>query len=166
MASKSNFSVVIDIGTSKIVALAGKKTEAGKIEISGVAKTPSKGIKRGVVFNIDEVADSINQALFQLEKQIDEEITYVDVAYAGQYIKTVDFQNSKFTSDEGIVSKFDIDHLYNEAKKTELEQGFKIIQVIPKSFVIDDETTELNPVGITGRKVEANYKLVIIPEEY
>lgn len=166
MASKSNFSVVIDIGTSKIVALAGKKTEAGKIEISGVAKTPSKGIKRGVVFNIDEVADSINQVLVQLEKQIDEEITYVNVAYAGQYIKTIDFQNSKFTSDEGIVSKFDIDHLYNEAKKTELEQGFKIIQVIPKSFVIDDEITELNPVGITGRKVEANYKLVIITEEY
>jgi cell division protein FtsA len=88
------------------------------------------------------------------------------VAYAGQHLKTINFKNSKFTSEEGIVTQFDIDHLYNEAQNVELEKGYKVIQVIPKSFIIDNEISELNPVGITGRKIEANYKLVVLPETY
>lgn len=166
MASKSNISVVIDIGTSKMVAVAGEKNELGKAEILGVAKTISKGIKRGVIFNIDETAHSIQNLISQIEDQIEQEVTSASVAYAGQYMKTIDYQNSKFTSEEGIVSKFDIDHLYNEAKKVEFEQDYRIIQVIPTSFVIDNEITELNPVGITGREIIANYKLVIAPEIY
>jgi cell division protein FtsA len=166
MASKSNLSVVIDIGTSKIVALAGEKNGQGKVEVLGAAKILSKGIKRGVVFNIEEAADSIGKCLTELEAQLDEEIVQVNVAYAGQHMKTIDYHRSKFTSDEGIVTQFDIDHLYNETKQMEFEQAYKIIQVIPTSFVVDDEITEQNPVGITGRKIEAYYKLVVIPIPY
>lgn len=166
MASGKNLSVVIDIGTSKIVALAGRRNEFGKVEVYGHSKTNSKGIKRGVVFNVDDAADSINRVISDLESQIEEDIKSASVAYAGQHMKTIDFQNSKYTSDEGVVSKFDIDHLYNEAKKVELEQAYKIIQVIPTSFVIDNEITELNPVGITGREIVANYKLVVVPDSY
>ena len=166
MALKSNLSVVIDIGTSKIVALAGVENEQGKIEVLGVAKTFSKGIKRGVVYNIDEAANSIENAISELESQLEVEIKYANVAYAGQQIKTVDFHNSKFTSDEGIVSKFDIDHLYNEAKKAEYKAEYKIIQVIPTSFLIDNEIAESSPVGTTGREIVANYKLVVMPEIY
>lgn len=164
MASKSNLSVVIDIGTSKIAALAGQKTEEGKLEILGIAKTPSKGIKRGVVFNIDEVAASINLVLKQLESQVEEGIKSVNVAFAGQQMKILNHHGSRFTSEEGVVTKFDINELYNEAKNLEIEQGFKILHVIPQSFIIDEEISELNPVGITGRKIEANYKLITIPE--
>jgi len=64
-----------------------------------------------------------------------------------------------------VVSQFDIDHLYNEVLKAELEPGYQIIKVIPTSFIIDNET-ELNPVGITGRQIIANYKLLVLPEEY
>jgi cell division protein FtsA len=166
MASKSNLSVVIDIGTSKIVALAGVKNGQGKVEVLGVAKTLSKGIKRGVVFNIEEAANAIEKCLLELESQLDEEIVRVEVAYAGQHMKTIDYHKSKFTSDEGIVTRFDIDHLYNEAKAVEFEQAYKIIQVIPTSFVVDDEITEQNPVGITGRKIDAYYKLVVMPTHY
>lgn len=166
MASKSNLSVVIDIGTSKIVAIAGVKNEYGKIEVLGVAKTISKGIKRGVVFNIDEAANSIKETLSLLESQIDEEISQANIAYSGQFMKTIDFHNSKDISDKGLVSEFDVDQLYNEAKKVEFEQEYKIIQVIPTSFVIDNESTVSNPVGTTGREIVANYKLVVIPQNY
>ncbi len=166
MASKSNLSVVIDIGTSKIVAIAGSKNEYGKVEVLGVAKTISKGIKRGVVFNIDEAANSIKEALSLLESQIEEEILQVNIAYSGQFMKTIDFHNSKDISDKGLVSEFDVDQLYNEAKKVEFEQEYKIIQVIPTSFVIDNESTVSNPVGTTGREIVANYKLVVIPQIY
>ncbi len=166
MAAKNSLTVVLDIGTLKTVALAGVKNEQGKVVVMGAAKTVSRGIKRGLVYNIDEAAQSIGKVLSKLEDQLEEEIAEVDVAYAGQYMKTIDYRNSRFTSDEGVVSKFDVDHLYNETKKIEFEQDYKIIQVIPTSFVIDNETTDLNPVGITGREITAHYKLVVIPKAY
>lgn len=166
MASKNNFSVVIDIGTSKLVAIAGQRSENREIEILAFAKTPSRGIKRGIVFNVEEAANSISVLLEEIETQLNEKITQVDVAYAGQHMKMVDYKTSRFTSDDGVVSEFEIQDLYNEAKKVEVEKGYKLIKVIPNSFVVDDETTDLNPVGITGKKIEANYKLVLIPEVY
>jgi cell division protein FtsA len=165
MATKSKLSVVIDIGTSKLVAIAGTKNEAGKLEISGVAKAPAKGIKRGVIFNIEEVAVSVKELLAALETKINERIEEVHVAYAGQHMKTVHFQRAKFTSDDGVVSKADIDSLYEQAKNAEIEEGYKLVEVIPVSYIIDNEMIE-KPIGTTGRKVEANYKLLIIPNSY
>ena len=78
MASKQNFSVVIDLGTSKLVPLAGRLTEQGKTEILGLSKMPSKGIKRGVIFNIEEAADALTKLLEPLDEQLEEEITTVD----------------------------------------------------------------------------------------
>ncbi len=165
MASKNNLTVVLDIGTSKMVTVAGHKTDNGNLEIAGIAKVASKGIKRGIIFNIEEVAASIKQVLSELESGIQEKIELVHVAYAGQHFKTVGFQCSKNTSGEGIVSQNDIDQLFNEAKNAEIGNGYKIIDVIPGAYVIDDET-ELNPVGITGKNITAKYKLVVLPEEY
>ncbi len=165
MASKNKLSVVIDIGTSKIVAIAGSNNEAGKMEISGVAKVPAKGIRRGIIFNIDEVAATVKELLEILESKINEHIEEVHVAYAGQHMKTVHFERTKFTSDDGIVSKSDIDSLYEQARISEIEEGYKLVEIIPVSFVIDNEPIE-NPVGSTGRKVEANFKLLVMPNSY
>lgn len=165
MASKSKLSVVLDIGTSKLVAIAGHKNEFGNIEISGIAKVASRGIKRGVVSNIEEAAIAINQVLKDLEAKIEEKIENVNIAFAAHHFTTLPYQCSKFTSDEGVVSQFDIEHLMNEAAKVNLEAGFKLIKVIPKAYVIDGET-EINPVGITGREVVANYNLLIVSEHY
>lgn len=165
MAVKSKLTIVLDIGTSKMVAIAGYKNESGSIEISGVSKTVSKGIKRGVVFNIEEAAASVKQVLADLEAKIGEEINMVNVAFAGHHFNTVAYQCSKFTSDEGVVSQFDIKHLMNEASGVDLEPGFKLIKVIPRSYVIDGEP-ELNPVGITGREIIAHFNLLVLPEEY
>ena len=165
MASKSKLSVVIDIGTSKFVAIAGTKNEAGKFEISAIAKTPAKGIRRGIIFNIEEVAVSVKELLDTIESKINERIENVQVAYAGQHMKTVHFQRVKFTSEDGIVTRSDIDGLLEQAKSAEIEEGYKLVEVIPVSFVIDNETME-NPVGSTGRKVEANFKLLIMPNSY
>ncbi|TNF41140.1 MAG: cell division protein FtsA [Bacteroidetes bacterium] len=165
MASKNKLSVVIDIGTSKLTAIAGSKNEAGKLEIMGLAKTQAKGIKRGIIFNIEEVADSVKELLVTLESGINERIEAVHVAYAGQHAKTIHFQRVKLTSEDGIVSKSDIDSLFEQAKNAEIEEGYKLVEIIPVSYVIDNEMIE-KPVGTTGRKIEANYKLLIIPNSY
>ena len=165
MATKNKLSVIIDIGTSKLVAIAGSKNEVGKLEISAVAKVLAKGVRRGIIFNIEEVAESVKELLGILGSKINENIEEVHVAYAGQYMKTVHFERTKFTSDDGIVSKSDIDSLFEQARCAEIEEGYKLVEIIPVSFVIDNEPME-NPVGSTGRKVEANFKLLVMPNSY
>ena len=164
MASKNNLSVVIDIGTSKIVGLAGQKTEDGKIEIRGISKVLSRGIKRGVVFNIGEVAASLNELISDLQRQTQEKIVSAAVTFAGQHIKTENYSGYRFTSEEGIVTAFDVNELYSEAKNTEVEKDYSIIHIIPQCYIIDDDIREVNPVGIAGKKLEAQFKLLVIPE--
>ncbi len=166
MDPKEKLSVVVDIGTSKMVAVAGTKNESGKLEIAGIAKTGARGIKRGVVYNIEEAAASVQELIQQLENRIGENVESVKVAYAGQHMKTLHFQRSRLTSDEGIVSKSDIEYLVEQAKTCELEEGYRLMEVIPVAFFVDNEIIERNPVGITGRKIEAHFKLLAIPNSY
>jgi cell division protein FtsA len=166
MASKSNFSVVIDVGTAKLAAFAGVKNEEDKMEILAAAKVPSKGIKRGVVLNIDEAANAVEQLLEEIQQQVDGKITKVDLAYAGQPMKIFDFKGSRLTSGEGMVTQADVDELYREAENVGLDEDFRILHINPLSFVVDEEPAELNPVGAIGRKIEATFKLIAVPEIY
>ena len=164
MASKTNLSVVIDAGTTKITALAGIKNSEGKMEILGASKLPSKGIKRGVIFNIEEAATSIGQVIDDLAGQVDGKIEKVDIAYAGQPMKIYEYKGTRLTSGDGVVTENDVNELYNEAKELNIEQEFTILHILPQSFVIDDEIVDLSPVGITGRKIEATYKIIAVPQ--
>ncbi len=166
MASKQNFSVVIDLGTSKLVALAGKLTELGKMEILGLSKMPSKGIKRGVIFNIDEAADAITALLENLAGQFDEEINTVDVIMAGSKMRTIDYQCTALTSGEGFVTARDVERLMEEARNVSIQQDYKVVKVIPASYIIDDENEVEKPVGSTGQKLDARFKLIVVPEVY
>ncbi len=166
MASKSNFSVVIDVGTSKLAAFAGIKTEEEKMEILGAARVPAKGIKRGVVLNIDEAADSVEQLLNEIQKQVDGKITKVDIAYAGQPMKIAEHKGYRYSSGEGLVTQNDVDELYREAKNLQVEKDFTILHIIPQVYIIDDEPSGLNPVGVTGQKIEAVFKIIMVPEIY
>lgn len=166
MALQSNLSVVIDIGTSKMVAMAGRVTDDGKMEILGIAKVQSKGIKRGVVFNLAEAAGAITEVLELLDQQLgDMEIEVVDVAYAGKNIRTIDYKTSCFTGDEGVITNDHIEDLYEKAKNLQLKNDYRVLKVIPTSFIIDDEIEERKPVGATGRKIEAHYKLAVMPNQ-
>ncbi len=166
MASKQELSVVIDLGTSKMVALAGKLTELGKMEVKGIAKVASEGIKRGVVSNIEEAAGAFIELLEELENQIDEPIEVVHLALAGAKMKTIDYKCSALTSGEGFVTARDVQQLLDEAKNVVLKQDYTVAKVIPTSYIIDDENEVEKPVGSTGRKIEANFKLVVLPQEY
>lgn len=166
MALKTNFSVVIDIGTSKMAALAGRKYEEGKFDILASATVPSKGIKRGTILNIDEAAAAVSQLINELERQMDEDITGVSIAYAGQPMKVYKFSAERMTSGEGMVTREDVDELYREAVNVQVESGFTILHIIPQSYLIDGEISELMPVGITGRKIEATFKIISVPEDY
>lgn len=166
MAIKQEINIVVDIGTSKIRGLAGTKTEDGRIEILGFATLPSRGIKRGIVLNIEEFSDVLRQLIAHLEEQADIEIQLVDVAMAGQAVQTRIFDGIRYTSGNGIVNTGDIEYLLNEAKNMPLEPGYKIYHIVPQYYTIDDEPNISVPVGHAGRKVHARYKLIIAPKSY
>ncbi|HSH50908.1 MAG TPA: cell division protein FtsA, partial [Bacteroidales bacterium] len=152
----------IDIGTTKIVAIVGKKKENGKIDILGISKTPSKGVKRGVVQNIEEAVNSIQKTVEDVQFTIGKEISEVFVGIAGQHIRSIKnrgYINRDSYDDE--ITRKDIDDLINDMYKIPIDFGEEIIHVLPQNYIVDNETGIKNPVGMSGKRVEANFHIVI-----
>lgn len=164
MASEKNLSVVIDIGTSKVVGLAGLCTEEGKIEIAASASVPSKGIKRGTVFNIDEVAITLRKLLDKLEEQLEAEISSVSICYAGQNLKCISIENST-SSSNGEITEDMVGQLFQEANNYDVGDEESILHVISQKYLVDDENEVDSPIGISGNKLDARFKLLVVPKK-
>ncbi len=165
MATKQEFAAVVDIGSTKITALAGIKTEDGKLEILGQAVVPSRGIKRGIVQNPEEFSVAVRLLVSDLEKQSGWKIKVADATLAGQGVNTVIFEGVRYI-ETGTVSQHDVDYLENEASNMPLESGYRIYHVFPRNFEIDDDPNVSRPVGHEGRKLTARYTLVTAPASY
>jgi len=165
MASKQEFKVVVDIGTTKITALAGIRNENSRIEILGHDRVPSRGIKRGIVQNPEEFAGALRHLITRLEEQVEGKIRVVDVTMAGQGITTLTFEGTRYI-ESGLVSQFDVDYLEKEAYNMPLEPGYRIYHMFPKSYAIGDESNVIVPVGHEGRKMTACYTLITAPASY
>jgi len=162
MAQKHEYIAAIDIGTTKIVALVARKEADGSLRIIGFGKSPSKGVKRGVVLNIEETANAIIVAVNQAKEASGVDFKDVFIGIAGQHIKSMKNRHSKYieTTDNEI-TKGDIEELISDMYKISLEAGEEIIHVIPQNYIVDNETGIRNPVGMFGKKLEANYHIVV-----
>jgi cell division protein FtsA len=161
MSQQNSIIAAIDIGTTKIVTIAGQMVN-NKIEIVGMSKTPSKGVKRGVVMNIEDAISAIQYTVEEVQRQIGFRIREAYIGIAGQHIYSV--QNRGYVlrdSFEEEITKADTDKLLAEMYKTSLQPGEEIIHVIPQSYVVDNETGVRNPVGMFGKRLEGNYHIVI-----
>ncbi len=162
MSRTNEYITAVDIGTTKIVAIVGKKAPNGRLEILGMGQAPSTGVKRGVVLNIDETANSIQQAVSQAEEASGIKFENVYVGIAGQHIKSVKNRGIKYLDTElGEITQQVVDELFNDMKKLPIEAGEEIIHVIPQSYIVDSESGVKNPVGMTGRRLEGNFHIVI-----
>ncbi|MFC2152951.1 cell division protein FtsA [Bacteroidota bacterium] len=162
MSQKEDFVAAIDIGTTKIVAIVGQRKENGKIEILGISKTASKGVKRGVVLNIEEAVNSIQKTVEDVQFTIGKQISDVYVGIAGQHIKSIKnrgYINRDSYDDE--ITKDDINALIQDMYKIPIDVGEEIIHVLPQNYIVDNETGVKNPVGMSGKRVEANFHIVI-----
>jgi len=152
----------LDIGTTKIAAIVGRRNEYGKIEILGSGKTESIGVKRGVVSNIENTVQSIKKAIQEAEQKSSAEIKYVNVGIAGQHIKSLQHRGSiirKSYDDE--ISQEDIDVLHNNMYNLNMSPGEEIIDVIPQEYIIDNEQGIKQPIGMLGNSLEANFHIII-----
>ncbi len=162
MSRTNEYITAVDIGTTKIVAIVGKKAPNGRLEILGMGQAPSTGVKRGVVLNIDETASSIQLAVSQAEEASGIKFENVYVGIAGQHIKSVKNRGIKYLDTElGEITQQVVDELFNDMKKLPIEAGEEIIHVIPQSYIVDNESGVKNPVGMTGRRLEGNFHIVI-----
>ncbi len=162
MNPQQNIVAAIDIGTTKIVAIIGKKDDTGKIDIMGYGKARSTGVKRGVVLNIEQTVNAIREAVTQAQEQAGLTITDAYVGIAGQHIRSSRNRGyiNRDSYDEEI-SREDVDALINDMRKYPIEVGEEIIHVLPQNFIVDNETGVKNPAGMFGKRLEANFHIVI-----
>src|SRR4026207_702421 len=154
--------VGLDIGTTKIAVIAGRKNEFGKLEILGFGRANSNGVKHGQVLNIDETIKAINSALQNcLASNPGLEIKEVYVGIAGQHIKSLQTRGDIVRQDnEEEISQKEIDQLVADQYKTYIPAGDQIIDVIPQEFTIDNFQNIPNPIGYGGVKVGANFHII------
>ncbi len=157
----SEIVVGLDIGTTKIVAIVGRRNEFGKIEILGMGKSESYGVARGVVQNIDQTVQSIRTAVADAENKSGVDIKVVNVGIAGQHIKSNQHRGIKTRSsiDEEISQK-DIDSLIDDMYRLAMAPGEEIIHVLPQEYIIDNESGIKNPIGMSGIRLEANFHII------
>ena len=162
MSKKEQYVAAIDIGTTKIVAIVGRKNENGKIEILGLSKALSKGVKRGVVLNIEETVNAIETTVTDVQKRSGINFSEVFVGIAGQHIKSMKTRGYIMRdSYEDEIHKEDVFRLIEDMHKIHIDIGEEIIHVIPQNFIVDNETGVKNPIGMCGRRLEANFHIVI-----
>lgn len=153
--------VALDIGTTKVCCLAGRKTAHGKIEIIGVGKVESIGVLRGVVSNIEKTVTAIREAVEIAERQAGMKFREVHVGIAGQHIKSLQHRGILTReSDHTEINDRDIDRLVNDMFKLVLPPGDKIIHVFPQEFTVDNEQGITDPVGMCGVRLEANFHII------
>jgi cell division protein FtsA len=162
MRQKDNIVAAIDIGTTKIVSVIGRRDEKGRMEILGLGKTASKGVKRGVVLNIEETVNAIHETTMEAQKQSGIQFRDVFVGIAGQHIKSVKNRGYiNIGSDRDEITEDDLKALLKDMENIPIEMGEEIIHVLPQNYIVDNETGVKNPVGMSGRRLEANFHIVI-----
>ena len=162
MNSEQPIIVGLDIGTTKIAAIAGRKNEFGKLEILGFGRANSNGVQHGMVLNIDQTIKAIQTALENCYASNPTlPISEVYVGIAGHHIKSLQTRGDivRQNTDEEI-KQAEIDQLINDQYKTYIPAGDQIIDVIPQEFTVDNFQNIPDPIGYSGVKVGANFHII------
>src|ERR1700744_4787796 len=154
--------VGLDIGTTKVVAIVGRKNEFGKVEILGFGRADSAGVSHGVVMNIEQCIRSIEQAIERcILSNPNLEIKEVYVGIAGQHIKSLQTRGDRVrTNVESEISKDDIDLLVRDQYRTYLPTGAPLIDIIPQDLTVDSTPYVVDPIGMSGVKIGANFHII------
>ena len=162
MQNQDNYSVGLDIGTTKIVAIVGKRNAQGKIEVLGMGRSKSLGVHKGIINNITQTIESIKKAIEGAEQSSGVSIQKVTVGIAGKHIRSL--QHSDYImrdNPEAVITEEDIERLKEQVKKLVMLPGEQIIHVLPQEYKIDSEGEIKEPIGMHGKRLEANFHVVV-----
>ncbi|MBA3731957.1 MAG: cell division protein FtsA, partial [Gammaproteobacteria bacterium] len=161
MARKSEKSMIVglDIGTSKVVAIVGEVTDAGQIEIIGIGQHPSRGMKKGVVVNIESTVQSIQRAVEEAELMAGCEIHSVYAGIAGSHVKSLNSHGIVAIKDREVTAS-DVDRVIDAARAVAIPADQRVLHILPQEFVIDQQEGIREPIGMSGVRLEAKVHLV------
>lgn len=161
MESTPDIVAGLDIGTTKIACIVGRRNAQGKIEVLGVGKARSEGVTRGVVANIPKTVESIKAAVNDAADMAGVIIETVNVGIAGQHIRSMQHRGMKMRqSIEEEIAQSDIDQLIEETHRLVMPPGEEIIHVLPQEYIVDNEQGIPDPIGMSGIRLEANFHII------
>lgn len=153
--------VGLDIGTTKICVIVGRRNDQRKIEILGIGKAESAGVTRGVVSNIQKTVQGILLAVDEASAQSNVDVKIVNVGIAGQHIKSLQHRGILTRKDlNNEIQRKDIDKLIEDMYKLVMPPGEEIIHVLPQEFTVDNEPGIKDPIGMAGVRLEANFHII------
>ena len=159
--NSNNIIVGLDIGTTKISVMVGKKDKYGKLEILSQGKAVSVGVSRGIVANIDQTVTSIKEAIDEAQERLNLEIKEVFVGIAGQHIKSLQHRGQIVRDNIDMeINQNDLDKLKSNMFKLITIPGEEVIHVIPQEYTVDGEDGIQDPKGMAGVKIEANFHVI------
>jgi len=156
---EKNLIVALDIGTSKVVAIVGEVNAENEIEIIGIGSHPSRGMKKGVVVNIESTVQSIQRAVEEAELMAGCQIHSVHAGIAGSHIKSMNSHGIVAIRDKE-VTHGDVERVIDAARAVAIPADQKILHVLPQEFIIDNQEGIREPVGMSGVRLEAKVHLV------
>jgi cell division protein FtsA len=161
MAKKTerNLIVGLDIGTTKVAAIVGEITSEGNIEVIGVGQTASRGLKKGVVVNLESTVNSIQRAIEEAELMAGCQIKSVFAGIAGSHIKSLNSHGIVAIRDKE-VTQYDIDRVIDSARAVAIPADQKILHILPQEFVIDQQEGIKEAIGMSGIRLEAKVHMV------
>lgn len=161
MAKRSDRKLIVglDIGTSKVVAVVGELAAENTLEVIGIGSTPSRGLKRGVVVNIESTVQSIQRAIEEAELMAGCEINTVYAGIAGSHVRSLNSHGIVAIRDKE-VSSGDVDRVIDAARAVAIPADQRILHVLPQEFLIDTNEGIREPVGMSGIRLEAKVHLV------
>lgn len=159
MPKEGELYVGLDIGTTKVVALVGLVNASGSVDVIGVGSCPSRGLRKGIVINIESTVQSIKNAIRDAELMAGCEIHSVYTGIAGSHIKSVNSHGIVAIRDHE-VSKLDVERVVDAAKAVIIPAGHKILHVLPQEFIVDGQEGVKEPIGMFGIRLEAMVHIV------
>jgi len=157
--SDQNLIVGLDIGTSKVAAIVANKTEANGLKIVGIGSHPSRGLKKGVVVNIESTVQSIRRAVEEAELMAGCQIDSVYAGIAGSHIRSLN-SHGIVAIREREVGQADIDRVIDAARAVAIPADQQILHVLPQEFIVDDQAGVREPIGMSGVRLEAKVHMV------
>jgi len=157
--TEKNLIVGLDIGTSKVVAIVGEVMPEGKIEVIGIGSHPSRGLKKGVVVNIESTVHSIQRAVEEAELMAGCQIHSVYAGIAGSHIRSLNSHGIVAIRDKE-VAPGDVERVIDAARAVAIPADQKILHILPQEFLIDNQEGIKEPVGMSGVRLEAKVHMV------
>jgi len=157
--AEKNLIVGLDIGTSKVVAIVGEVTPENEIEVIGIGSHPSRGLKKGVVVNIESTVQSIQRAVEEAELMAGCQIHSVYAGIAGSHIRSLNSHGIVAIRDKEVTT-FDVERVIDAARAVAIPADQRILHILPQEFIIDNQEGIREPIGMSGVRLEAKVHMV------